>query len=612
MGSITKLNDNIFVYHSDHSHLHETKPHPLTDGKHPPYTLQNQTRYIGEDASFTCNHEIVVFDALDPLIDQVIWVKDGNLLTPDDRHLISWTFKSMKQEKIQDKVIHWFMLTSTLKILMLDHNDFGKYYCHVFEQTHLNVTKISESDQTEALYEDSVYDFSRTNNGFKIRTEQIEIQWTIVNHFVWNSEFHLKMDLPRRETVFAEPGAYFSYVAYYRHLGNTEDISMRYTINDKEPDFNDSKCSKFVIFYYGFYRNNIVQSFINVFAYLPKVEEMKYELGLWNGSNSVLQHCVSPDSYGIHRFVISRKVFKEQNNTYDVKEFKHPIKLDIRPKESDLFNSLGHGMNSSGNIDVDCWNTEENIHSANCASHYQHVERITRDFSREENFYLAIIGVYLYILYRVASILFNDIEVMIDVNFKYDKMCDYIRKYYNEIKYHVFISCSENEEERAKVITSYLEDKGRKVFLPKRDIPLGLPELLEIGTAISQSIAIIIIISYENFQYIALKHYEICMILQRVKKNNLLVVRADECPVPGILSGHTIIDTINHTVDERDKILRKWYDKNFVSPESLIPVGLIAFRCIMFILVILISMYYLIKEIRTPTLFPPTPVYEII
>ncbi|XP_050418922.2 uncharacterized protein LOC126832246 [Patella vulgata] len=607
VGFTTKLNDSVLHYETDCRTLFARQPHPLTDGKHAPYTLENQTRYIGEDARFNCKQVIIGFNTSKPHINQVIWHKDGKFLKPDDRHIITWTFKTMKKSQIlQDTNIQLFKVTSTLKILMINEDDFGTYNCQVSQRTNFDLPKGDK--KTEAPHEHNLQngrrecacDFSPAKTEEEISLEDIELQFYSVNMFTWNSEFRLIKELPRIKTTFVAPGTLFSFATYYRHLGNTDDISMYYTINGKELVFKDSKCSKFILLYYGLFESRIVQSF-NLFAYLPKVAELVHKAGLWNGSISLLQHCVTPNSYGIHDIVILRKVFNERDNTYDVREFNHPLKLDIKPKESDLFDFPTYETNSTVNIDADCWNAEKNSQSSSCILLYRFVERIASDLHFHDNVYFGLafiaLGIFWYTVYRSGKAIVN--EMLVVTSSKHVKPIHTLASIPNDDidkrKYHIFISYSEDEEERARMTASHLEERGLKVFVPNRDIPLGRHKLSEIGKAISQSVAVIVIASNGYVENIETNEFEMNMILQKVKKNNLLVFRVDECVVADIFNDkYVMIDIINDTLNEQTKKISKWFNMNFTSPQ--VPFKLIM-SVLIYMVVTLIGLYYNIKTI---------------
>ncbi|KAK6166137.1 hypothetical protein SNE40_022901 [Patella caerulea] len=580
MGFTTKLNDNVLHYEADCRRLFVRQPHPLTDGKDAPYTLENQTRYIGEDARFNCKQVIAGFNTSKPHINQVIWHKDGKFLKPDDRHLITWTFKTMKQSKIlQDTDIRFFKVTSTLKILMINEDDFGTYNCQVSKRTHFDLPKTNTKTEAPKRHKlqnvrrKCACDFSPAKTEEDLSLEDIELQFYLINMFTWNSEFRLIKDIPRIETVFVAPGTLFSFATYYRHLGNIDDISMYYTINGKELVFSDSKCSKFVLLYYGLFESRIVQSF-NLFAYLPKLYKMGQELGLWNGSISLLQHCVTPNSYGIHDIIILRKVFNERDKTYDVREFNHPLKLDIKPKESDLFDLPNYETNSTVNIDADCWNTDKNSQSSSCILLYRFVERIARDLHFRDNLWFGLtliaVSIFWYTVYKSGKDVIN--QVLVIMSSKQVKPINTLASIpnddINKRKYHIFISYSDDEEDRARRIASHFEEHDLKVFVPNRDIPLGRHKLSEIGKAISQSVAVFVIASYGYVENIETNEFEMNMILQKIKKNNLLVLRIDECGVADIFNDkYIMIDKINDTPDEQMKKLSKWLNMNFTSPQ---------------------------------------------
>ncbi|XP_050390982.1 uncharacterized protein LOC130010329 [Patella vulgata] len=609
-----KLNASILHREPDTTIIYDRRPHPLTNGTVAPYFLENQTRYVGEDARFDCEQIIWGLNTSKPHINQVIWHKDGKFLNPDERHSISWTFRTTGQSQILPD-LQSFKVKSTLKITMIDESDFGIYNCHVSERTHTilpkktNKTKAPTQQKLQRQQRKCTCNNSPTEKEKDLSQEEIESLFYLWNKFVWNSEFRLIKDMPRVETVFVAPGTVFSVGAYFRHLGNNEDFTLYYTVNGKEPVVQESRCSIFVLLYNALSRGRIFDTF-RLLAYPPRLLESGVRSGEISRKTtfSRLQHCVTPKSYGIYDMVILRKVFNERDKTYDIHEFNHPLKIDVKPKESDLFvfaddSGTDTTEDTTNDFDVDCWNMGTVSQSLSCRLIKRLVNQIARDLHFRDVAYfiftVLFLFFYIYVLYKSGMYLVNCIMIFSWPDIPIRMLAGIPNKYEVDIKYHVFISYCDNDEQRAHNLTDALEEEGLKVFLRSRDISPGRPRLSDTGKAICQSAVVFVIASVEYVDNCDLIELEINMILQKTKKKTLFVIKVDDCGVANIFRDqYRTIDLKDDSINGWAKQMATWLNNmNHASRVN----NKFKTGCLLYLTVILYSSYHLVKNILRST-----------
>ncbi|XP_050418383.2 uncharacterized protein LOC126831783 [Patella vulgata] len=569
---MTKLNNSIQHYEPEIIHYNQRQLHPLTNGQHYPILLENQTRYVGEDARFVCEDTVLGYNTSVPHINQVLWYKDGKLLKPSDRHRIRWSFNPVNQSEVQAGENKRFKIISVLEIMLIQDEDYGVYNCHVSKRTDYHIVPNRQPNDQGGTKKrpkctfkkrpktsNKCYckcSFSPSERKWKISFEEMEHMFFRYNGMVWTAEFRLIKEKTKNMTIFVAPGTFVSVGTYYRHLGMKDDISMRYTIKGVAPTNKILGCSIFVLLYFIFIKGGKINSLLSV---INLYELLVFNLNVtdpyenqWKSKFSVMNQCISPNLYGKHDIVITRSYFNESDNATSDYEYSFPIKLDFKPQISNLFDFYGADQ-SSQIFDLDCWFSGVQNTSAICRTVYTLIETLADNVKYLDYFFfgitmvvLLILSLFIHTAYKIILCILNPVRKVVPIENFADIPIETC------IKYHAYLSYSESDRVfvREKLFP-IMKQMDMTYFDPNTNITPGTPVNPNLGTAITQSSLFIVVASNEYTQNIALNEFEMNLILHKAKPNKLLIIKKDECHISDIFG--EIYKLLNWTNEKSDK-----------------------------------------------------------
>ncbi|KAK6166170.1 hypothetical protein SNE40_022930 [Patella caerulea] len=612
---MTKLNNSIQHYEPEIIHYNQRQLHPLTNGQYYPILLENQTRYNGEDARFVCEDTVLGYNTSFPHINQVLWYKDGKLLKPSNRHRIRWSFEPFNQSEIQAGGLQRFKVISVLEIMLIQDADYGVYNCHVSKRTDYHIIfPNKQTNDKEAAKERPKFtfkkrtktckkcyckcSFSPSERKRKISFEEMEQMFFQHNALVWTAEFRLIKETTKDMTIFVAPGTFVSVGTYYRHLGKKDDIAMRYTIKDMTPTNEKSGCSIFVLLYFIFIKGGRINSLLSVISLYEllifNVNSTDAYENEWKGKFSVMNQCISPNLYGKHDIVITRSYFNEIDNATSEYEYSFPMKLVIKPQQSNLFDFFG-AEQSSQVFDLDCWFSGDRNTSTICRTVYTLIETMADNVKYLDYFFFGITMVVFLILSLSISIVYKILLRILNPVRKVVPISNFAGiPVEASITYHVYLSYSESDRVFVKdKLLPIMKQMDMTYFDSNTDITPGTPVNPNLGTAITQSSLYIVVASNEYIENIALNEFEMNLILHKAKSKKLLIIKKDELDIRDIFG--EIYKLLNWTNENSDKkciaVFTEWVYSNLPVQPNYYFESVVCFMMIFVIVFVKFDLY---------------------
>ncbi|KAK6165353.1 hypothetical protein SNE40_022295 [Patella caerulea] len=471
-----------------------------------PFLLSNitQTSYIGHDAIFTCSPP--------QGYNAPAWINTN------DRHTISETYYHEREDNIPKGILNHNTTRDLLKYnlpnkLLKSITNQLKKNPHM-TKSQLEIRDIEEKDFK--MYR-CVYD--------------------IFDTVVLSQEFSLKKQEFKTVDVYAAPGTLIHMAPYYRHLDNSEDITIYHTLNGKIITFDDSQCPYLLLYYY--YSTRSIAGSMQLWNSLQRVNQFEIDANYWNliGNfrSSLTSWCMTPELYGLHSTVVVRRFQNTSGSSCSIKHINQPLSLNIKYTESNSFE------NTERHSEIDCWGPEEEPDSVLCALNKRLLYKDAELIYKTDRYYilgmLVSVILFLIFLWYIFHIFIGgvDMETLAGISDRRNA----------EEKYNIFISCVQQDYRFVQnKILPILENKlGRKVFVPVRDVSPSRPITTDTGEAISQSASVIVIASRRYIKDRILNKFEINMVVQNASKHNLIIVRLDDCYIADIFNDkYQVID----------------------------------------------------------------------
>ncbi|ESO86245.1 hypothetical protein LOTGIDRAFT_167288 [Lottia gigantea] len=553
------VNQSVRHIHTSRN-LFRSGGHPIPE-KGPPFVLENQTRYLGEDAMFSCG---MSFNGTISEIDHVLWLKNNEAIVNGTNHYITWEFANYSESRVK--------VTTNLTIYSVTEDDFGMYQCYVTILESVKPTNDTKQKPKPKRRTENVDCSCRCVNSPSLRMpefskEDIQLLYYILHKFHWIGEFHLLREKPRIRTLFIVPGTLVTVTVYFRHLREIDDFSVRFTRSGQDIQSFDTQCSYSV-------RANALLLYLNGIsvAYNNITYMNATEVDHWMASIGTIWTCISPSMYGVYQITILRKIYHKHDNTQWIEKIDYPTKVYIKPKESTIVTeNISNNKNRAVVVyNESCWSNEE-LKPESC----EHINTLVESIFDKNILYENLITRNIVIL-LFGAILISGIIVFFISPFMWCKIsqCYFVMKMSGkkglagiqvnpDLQYHLYISSSSAPSDRSFIeqnILPIIKPLDLNVFCGQEDVLPGSFEITEISNAINKSLKCLVIATKKYIETPLQNYFEMNCILGSFSICDLVIVNVDNCLINKRFDTmYTVINCSREGLSEKDKtVLMHW------------------------------------------------------
>ncbi|ESO86242.1 hypothetical protein LOTGIDRAFT_167285 [Lottia gigantea] len=481
--------------------LFRSGDHPIPE-KGPPFVLENQTRYIGEDAMFSCG---MSFNGTMSDVSYILWLKNNEAVVNGTNHFITWEVANYSESQVE--------VTTNLTIYSVTEDDFSMYQCYMI---------IWKSVKTKSDTKRKPKPKRRTENYVcccicnvnspslrmpEFNKEDIARQYYNLYKHYWVGEFHLLQEKPRIRTLFIVPGTLVTMSVYFRHLREIDDFSVRFTRSSQDIQSFDTQCSYSARANAWLIHLNGISVAYNDITYMNATE-----VNHWKGSVGIIWTCISPSMYGVYQITILRKVYNKHDNIQWIEKIDYPTKVYIKPKESTIVTeNISNNKNRAVVVyNENCWSNEE-LKPESC----EHINTLVESIFDKNILYESFITGKLVSLLFVAFVIIGILQFFLlpFLRCKISQFYCVMKMSGNkglagiqinpDLQYHLYISSSSTSSDRSFIdqnILPIIKPLDLKLFCGQEDVLPGRVEITEISNAINKSLKCLVIATnkYKN------------------------------------------------------------------------------------------------------------------
>ncbi|XP_046576754.1 uncharacterized protein LOC124284695 [Haliotis rubra] len=539
-----------------------------------PFSIEEHTKYPGEDVVFECHHLQTYEGEVVPWPDQVVWEKDGKPLHSSDHINITWTFENVTDGK-GDNERNQYTIVSKLTIIFIDETDFGNYSCKVketaisivFRKPKPPMCPLEEPPPCICLCLCEPPPPPKPILRITGRKPPKDHEYETV------MLFSLVQMKALTRNVYAPPGGLVAFTATYDNLGDIDDVSFHYTIGGDPFDIVCGNiftgCSITVLLYWEFWHNG---------GHNDLFFTRSGSLRMRNSVTGTGWQCVCKNTYHYHEFSFFRTIYNASSRREEIREVKYPHTILLHPRTPDLF--FYNFTNIPDPIAKEpCWiRPKKQLLHDYCENDEAGLDWIMWFLTTFEgpimiSIFLVFVGIAMLTAKLTTTCLVIPVRnKILEGSFYPCKRCvktaetlGCFNKEDSEApKYDVFVAHPETEEAAGRQLTTILESAGNKVFVPCRDILIGQLKMPTSVNAINTSRLFLVILTQEYIQNGFNNRFELQHIIHAASRTErlskrLLIINCDDSFVPEPFEECPMIDwKKNDRLDENTRRLRNW------------------------------------------------------